>query len=64
MTLRLLLDANRLTDAVKLVASARPDYALDKISFAPVIPDPGKIICVGLNYRDSHRVYCCSAVLY
>jgi len=52
MTLRQLLDANRLTDAVKLVASARPDHALDKISFAPVIPDPGKIICVGLNYRD------------
>jgi 2-keto-4-pentenoate hydratase/2-oxohepta-3-ene-1,7-dioic acid hydratase in catechol pathway len=51
-TLRQLLDANRLVDAAKLVTSARPDFALDKIAFAPVIPDPGKIICVGLNYRD------------
>jgi 2-keto-4-pentenoate hydratase/2-oxohepta-3-ene-1,7-dioic acid hydratase in catechol pathway len=51
-TLRQLLEANRLTDAAKLVASARPDFALDTIAFAHVIPDPGKIICVGLNYRD------------
>lgn len=35
-----------------VVASSRLDYPLNKISFAPVIPDPGKIICVGLNYRD------------
>ena len=51
-TLRQLLEANRLADAARLVASTRPDHPLDKISFAPVIPDPGKIICVGLNYRD------------
>jgi 2-keto-4-pentenoate hydratase/2-oxohepta-3-ene-1,7-dioic acid hydratase in catechol pathway len=51
-TLRQLLEADRLADAERLVASTRPDYPIDKISFAPVIPDPGKIICVGLNYRD------------
>ena len=51
-TLRQLLEANRLADAARLVESSRPDHALDSISFAPVIPDPGKIICVGLNYRD------------
>jgi 2-keto-4-pentenoate hydratase/2-oxohepta-3-ene-1,7-dioic acid hydratase in catechol pathway len=51
-TLRQLLEANRLADAARLVESSRPDDALDRISFAPVIPDPGKIICVGLNYRD------------
>src|SRR5262245_58112215 len=51
-TLRRLLEANRLTDAAELVASSPPDHALNKIPFAPVIPDPGKIICVGLNYRD------------
>jgi 2-keto-4-pentenoate hydratase/2-oxohepta-3-ene-1,7-dioic acid hydratase in catechol pathway len=51
-TLRQLLDANRLADAARLVASTRPDHPLDTISSAPVIPDPGKIICVGLNYRD------------
>jgi 2-keto-4-pentenoate hydratase/2-oxohepta-3-ene-1,7-dioic acid hydratase in catechol pathway len=51
-TLRQLLEANRLADAARLVASARPDHDLDEIAFAPVIPEPGKIICVGLNYRD------------
>lgn len=28
------------------------DYALDDVSFDPVIPNPDKIICVGLNYHD------------
>lgn len=51
-TLRQLLEANRLADAARLTASAQPDYRVEEISFAPVIPDPGKIICVGLNYRD------------
>ena len=26
--------------------------ALEEADFAPVVPAPGKIICVGLNYRD------------
>ncbi len=51
-SLRQLLEADRLADAARRVASARPDHALDKVAFSPVIPDPGKIICVGLNYRD------------
>ncbi|MCS3758957.1 fumarylacetoacetate hydrolase family protein [Bradyrhizobium centrosematis] len=51
-TLRQLLESDGLTEAAKLVASTAPDHPLDKVSFAPVIPDPGKIICVGLNYRD------------
>lgn len=51
-TLRQLLQAGRLADTADIVASARPDHPLDKIAFAPVIPDPDKIICVGLNYRD------------
>jgi 2-keto-4-pentenoate hydratase/2-oxohepta-3-ene-1,7-dioic acid hydratase in catechol pathway len=51
-SLRQLLEGNRLADAARLTATARPDHSLDKIAFAPVIPDPGKIICVGLNYRD------------
>src|SRR5215831_4834837 len=51
-TLRRLLETGRLTDAAKLAASAPADHPLDSIAFAPVIPDPGKIICVGLNYRD------------
>ena len=51
-TLRELLQADRLQDAAKVVAAETPDHALEAIAYAPVIPDPGKIICVGLNYRD------------
>ncbi|MGJ4904265.1 fumarylacetoacetate hydrolase family protein [Bradyrhizobium sp. HKCCYLS2058] len=51
-SLRALLEADALRDAAALLASEQPDYPLAAIAFAPVIPDPGKIICVGLNYRD------------
>lgn len=27
-------------------------YALDEADFAPVVPQPSKVICVGLNYRS------------
>ncbi|MER5420936.1 fumarylacetoacetate hydrolase family protein [Streptosporangium roseum] len=30
------------------------DYAASDVTWLPVIPNPGKIICVGLNYED-HR---------
>jgi 2-keto-4-pentenoate hydratase/2-oxohepta-3-ene-1,7-dioic acid hydratase in catechol pathway len=32
-----------------------PEHALSDVEFLPVIPDPGRIICVGLNY-ESHRL--------
>ena len=30
---------------------AAADFGLDEVAFLPVIPDPDKIICVGMNYR-------------
>ncbi len=30
---------------------ARPDFRLGDIEFLPTIPNPGKILCVGLNYH-------------
>ncbi len=36
------------------VASEPADHAWDDISFAPVIPEPDKIICIGVNYEE-HR---------
>ncbi|MGJ4930712.1 fumarylacetoacetate hydrolase family protein [Bradyrhizobium sp. HKCCYLS2038] len=51
-SLRALLEAGALGDAAKLLAAEQADYPLSAITFAPVIADPGKIICVGLNYRD------------
>lgn len=29
-----------------------PSYRIDSVRLLPVIPNPGKIICVGLNYQD------------
>ena len=35
-----------------IVAGAAGDYAYDELDLAPVVPNPGKILCVGLNYHD------------
>lgn len=41
--------------AARATAGRKPDFALDAVSFLPVIPNPDKIVCVGLNY-DDHRI--------
>lgn len=51
-SLRALLDAGRLDEARRVAATAAADLPLKGLVFAPVVPDPDKIICVGLNYRD------------
>lgn len=53
--LRAVLAAGRLGDVERLVASHGPDLALSDVSLEPVVPDPSKIFCVGVNYLD-HRV--------
>lgn len=35
--------------------SAAATYRVDQIRFEPVIPNPSKILCIGLNYED-HRL--------
>ncbi|MDD8021789.1 MAG: fumarylacetoacetate hydrolase family protein [Paracoccaceae bacterium] len=49
-TLRDFLAAGDLGRAAAL-ASEPADYAFDAVAHAPVIPNPDKIICVGLNYH-------------
>ncbi|MBR1218826.1 fumarylacetoacetate hydrolase family protein [Bradyrhizobium sp. U87765 SZCCT0131] len=51
-TLRELLETGGIAEAAAALQGAAADFALDAITYAPVIPDPAKIICVGLNYRD------------
>jgi len=51
-TLREALAAGALEEMRMLARDARPDRALSDLSFLPVISDPGKILCVGLNYRS------------
>ena len=34
------------------IAQKGPSYALSQVTLEPLIPNPGKIICVGLNYSE------------
>lgn len=49
--LRAFLAQGDLAPAAAL-ASAAADHAFDAVQHLPVIPNPDKIICVGLNYHD------------
>ena len=51
-TLRAALAAGALGDLKAAAAGKAPDHKLADITFLPVIPDPEKILCVGINYRD------------
>ena len=51
-TLRGLLAAGKLEAARIIAEGATVDLPLDGATFLPVIPDPDKIICIGLNYAD------------
>lgn len=53
-SLRDLLAAGQLDDARDYAAGRTPDISLDDVRLLPVIPNPSKIIGVGLNYRE-HR---------
>lgn len=46
----LLADQEKLAQAKLLTVNPTTDYALDELRLDPVIPAPGKIICVGINY--------------
>ncbi len=50
-TLRDFLASDQMGEAAKL-SSEPADYAFDAVTHDPVIPNPDKIICVGLNYHD------------
>jgi 2-keto-4-pentenoate hydratase/2-oxohepta-3-ene-1,7-dioic acid hydratase in catechol pathway len=50
-TLRALLESGGLAEAAAFVREPA-DHALAGLKLLPVIPDPDKIICVGLNYHD------------
>ena len=53
--LRALLAAGGFEQASLALRGATADYAVSEVAFDPVIANPGKILCVGLNY-ENHRV--------
>src|SRR5450830_910708 len=40
--------------AQKLLDREEGDYEYDSLTLLPVVPNPGKILCIGINYED-HR---------
>lgn len=38
--------------SVEPLVGGKPDFSLEELSFLPVIPDPDKILCVGINYAS------------
>lgn len=54
-TLREFIAGNARSRAETFLERGRADYALEELTFLPVIPEPAKVICVGVNYHD-HRL--------
>jgi len=54
-SLRDLLAANALAEAAAAVVGRQPDHALADLTLLPVIPNPDKIVCIGLNYGEHVR---------
>ncbi len=52
--LKSLIAAEGLAAAANAHSGDKPDFRLDAVQFDPLIPNPSKIICVGLNYHE-HR---------
>ena len=52
--IRALLAEGGLDEAREVCARRKPDLSLAGLRLLPVIPNPGKIFCIGLNY-DDHR---------
>ncbi|HYF57965.1 MAG TPA: fumarylacetoacetate hydrolase family protein [Burkholderiaceae bacterium] len=54
-TLKAALAAGALGQVGSWAAGRRPDAALDAVEWLPVVPDPGKVWCCGLNYGEHVR---------
>lgn len=53
--LKTLIAAGLLAEAAAAAEKARATLPLSEVQLLPVIPNPGKIVCVGLNYGDHVR---------
>ena len=48
---------DRLTDLADEAAAATADFDLGEIDFLPTLPNPEKIICIGVNYANRNAEY-------
>jgi 5-carboxymethyl-2-hydroxymuconate isomerase len=56
-TLGAALRAGALPRAMELAAASEPSVALDGVRYLPTVPDPEKIICIGINYGNRNAEY-------
>jgi 2-keto-4-pentenoate hydratase/2-oxohepta-3-ene-1,7-dioic acid hydratase in catechol pathway len=52
-----ILTGEGLSLARDLAERTKPDVALDEIVYLPPVPRPGKILCIGINYRKRNEEY-------
>lgn len=52
LDLKALLENGLVHAAQQVLEGSPPTIPLDSVTFLPVIPNPGKIVCVGLNYLE------------
>ena len=50
--LRAALEAGALPELRKQAEAGKPDRKLSDIKFLPLIPNPKKILCIGINYKS------------
>jgi len=56
-TLGAVLRAGELPRAMELAAARSPSVALADVRYLPTVPDPQKIICIGINYGNRNEEY-------
>jgi 5-carboxymethyl-2-hydroxymuconate isomerase len=56
-TLGAALRAGLLPRAIELASAGEPSIALDEIRYLPTVPDPEKIVCIGINYGNRNAEY-------
>jgi 5-carboxymethyl-2-hydroxymuconate isomerase len=52
-----LLRAGALPEAMELATTRSPSVPLETIRYLPPVPDPEKIICIGVNYGNRNEEY-------
>ena len=55
--LRAVIRAGRLAELADEAANAAVDFYLADIDYLPTLPNPEKIICIGVNYADRNAEY-------
>lgn len=55
--LRDALRQDRISELMEMAAGQVADFSADQIEFLPTIPNPEKVICIGVNYANRNAEY-------